>query len=301
MPGSTALNNFRHAYLAFQEKLDENHPSVNIMEENGQACKRSFLEWFRVWQVADKQQVDGEEAAPVAYTYEVKQRNLAGPGRGKKCAIGVSFAFELLDIFVGQFAACTFPGATEAALIHPAPETVPENCKHLSRVLSNFYKNDPYQLLADIMPDLALRGLGENRVKTFKERILSCAVLFECSTARAGRPSRMERAAHLCAPATHLVARARRSPGRRASWHRSGRCQQHPLCKPLAASVRWPRHWEDRNHSGGCDQRSFGRLQSFAPGTNWVAGDIAPRKNPPGLGHHHGNGTFLFQDHQRQG
>lgn len=104
---------------------------------------------------------------------------LPGRGRGKKCAVGISFAFELLDIFIGQWAATFLPGALEADLVHPDPTSVPENCQHLGHILQKYFQNDPDQLLQDLLPELTLRGLKNNRITTFDARIRSCALLLQ--------------------------------------------------------------------------------------------------------------------------
>ena len=153
-----------------------------------------FLEWYRKYRIADtiypKKEEDDEPPedadAPMDpkdqpyepnecrnYTYIVKRRNVAGPGRNKPCAVGITFAFELLDIFIGQWAAMFLP-VMEEDLIHPdllPPHTmsVPENTVHLAKVLALFC-NDPEKLLLEIIPDLKRRGLGDNRIKTFNAR-----------------------------------------------------------------------------------------------------------------------------------
>ena len=179
VPGSEAINNSRHAYLAFQQHLCANHVSVNYTSESGEAKKHSFLEWYRRWHVASKQPTTTEQQqeGAAAYKYDIKQRNLAGPGRGKRCAVGIRFTFELLDIFIGQFAATFLPGALEASLIHPAPQSVPENCQHLSHILTNYFQNDPYKLIEWVSADLRRRGLKQDRINTFADRVLSCALL----------------------------------------------------------------------------------------------------------------------------
>ena len=91
----------------------------------------------------------------------------------------MSFAFELLDIFVGQWAAAFLPGVEEEDLVHPNPTAVPENCQHLSHVLTKFFAGQTERLLEAIKPDLQLRGLKEHRVRTFDARIRSCALLLE--------------------------------------------------------------------------------------------------------------------------
>lgn len=156
VPGSNAVNHSRHAYNAFQQCLRDNHVSVR-------ADQPSFIQWLRGWQVADVRKRPGEEGEDAHYVYKVKQRNLAGPGRGKCCAVGMTFAFELLDIYVGQWAATFLPGQREERLVHPAPETVPENCQHLSSVLA-LHGHSVERLLEKIVPDLQWRGFGLHRI-----------------------------------------------------------------------------------------------------------------------------------------
>ena len=107
VPGSTAVNNSRHEYLAFQQCLRGNHKSIYVekaepdneggeeeaptedevlqpsggsntapeVEAAANRTKRSFLEWHRKWKVATKLEVPGE---PGHYSYTVAERNLAG-------------------------------------------------------------------------------------------------------------------------------------------------------------------------------------------------------------------------------
>ena len=105
VPGSVAVNNSRHEYLAFQQCLRGRHKSIYVEEEEqdgeegeeetptddevvqlpdeasgapeaeASRTKRSFLEWHRKWKVATKQEVEGE---PGHYSYTVTERNLAG-------------------------------------------------------------------------------------------------------------------------------------------------------------------------------------------------------------------------------
>ena len=169
VPGSTALNHSRRAYNAFQQCLRDGHVSVR-------ADQPSFIQWLRGWQVADVRKRPGEEGEDAEYVYKVKQRNIAGPGRGKCCAVGMTFAFELLDIYLGQWAATFLPGQREEGLVHPAPEAAPENCQHLSSVLA-LHDNNVQRLLEKIVPDLQWRGFGLRRILTFKARIHACGLL----------------------------------------------------------------------------------------------------------------------------
>ena len=109
VPGSAAVNNSRHEYLAFQQCLRDNHESiyvepqenaeggeeepptddelVQLLEEPSTAenrdasrIQRSFLEWHCKWQLATKQEAQ-PPADPGHYQYTVKERNLAGTVR----------------------------------------------------------------------------------------------------------------------------------------------------------------------------------------------------------------------------
>ena len=127
-----------------------------------------------------------------------------GRGRGKKCAVGISFAFELLDIFIGQWAATFLPGALETDLVHPNPASVPENCQHLSHILEKYFHNDSAHLLQAILPDLTLRGLKDNRISTFCARINQLRAAAPSGAARRGRPRSLERPAAHCASCAHF-------------------------------------------------------------------------------------------------
>ena len=113
VPGSTAINNSRHAYLAFQQCLAKKHKSIFVTPEQEDASeeaeeeeqtedetiefanegdagaggpqerpKKSFLEWLRGWKEASRTPLPQDDAvgdaAQVKFKYEVQERNLAG-------------------------------------------------------------------------------------------------------------------------------------------------------------------------------------------------------------------------------
>ncbi|CAE7342621.1 unnamed protein product, partial [Symbiodinium sp. KB8] len=131
----------------------------------------------------------------------------AGPMKNMSCGIAISFPFELLDIFVGAWAATFLPDVLEHRL-HPEVEedgrhygqehmaeqkrrasfAAPEGFKHLKAVLCldrfQLYRRDPLvfhpnvgELLALMERDLILRGLTADRIATFKARIHACTLL----------------------------------------------------------------------------------------------------------------------------
>ena len=148
----------------------------------------SFMEWYRRYQVTSiikeaKATEADEGEAPIddqpqkpSFLYTVARRNLSGPGRGKKCAIGLALAFELMDIFMGGWCACFLPGCSEEEL--KPTTTDPENMQHLRRPLEHF-QGDPQRLLQAVMPDHRLRGLSEDRIFTFRARILAVDLLLQ--------------------------------------------------------------------------------------------------------------------------
>ena len=136
IPGSKAVNESRAHYNAFQQFL---HRGAVV---DGAATSMSYMQWLRMFRVVT---TDGKSV--------VRPRNVAGPGRNKSCGIGIRFPFELLDIFVGAWAACFLENMLEARL-RPSTEEddaypagfdfekarrrlfrAPEGCAHLKAVL----------------------------------------------------------------------------------------------------------------------------------------------------------------------
>ena len=123
------------------------------------------------------------------------------------CGIAMTFPFELLDIFIGAWAATFLPDVLEHRLYPDVDEddkwyppelqneksrrasfSAPDGFKHLKAVLCldrfQLYRADPAQfhpnvgdLLALVETDLILRGLTADRISTFKARIHASTLL----------------------------------------------------------------------------------------------------------------------------
>ena len=189
IPGSKAKNTSRDQYLVYQFFLRQ--PADTL----GCASGLSFMQWLRKFRVVDVEK------------RMVALRNVAGPMKNMNCGVAISFPFELLDIFVGAWAATFLPDVLEHRL-HPevdederlygqehmaerqrrASFTAPEGFKHLKAVLCldrfQLYRRDPMvfhpnvgELLALMERDLLLRGLTGDRIATFKARIHACTLL----------------------------------------------------------------------------------------------------------------------------
>ena len=134
IPGSTAVNSSRDYYIAFQQELRQGNWNGN------------YMSWLRVHDV----QLIGTRQKPGGY--RVTQRNSRGRGGGKDCAVAIAFPFELLDIYIGSWAAACLDNMVEQRLMpeenvegYPANRqveaarrnsfTAPDNCKHLKAVL----------------------------------------------------------------------------------------------------------------------------------------------------------------------
>eukprot|EP00439_Symbiodinium_sp_Y106_P068127 s952_g11.t1 len=130
----------------------------------------------------------------------VVRRTVAGPAKNLDCAVAVSFPFELLDIFVGAWAATFLPDVMEFRLLPDVEDdakhypdslaaekarrgsfVAPDRCKHPKVVLCQqvqLYRKGPLvfhpnvcELLARMETDLVLRGLTSDRIAAFKARI----------------------------------------------------------------------------------------------------------------------------------
>ena len=185
IPGSTAVNKYRHTYMAYQERLSAEHPGhiqVQEVAEDGRVLRlRSFVEWCRLFRLHQYIQT-GENA----WDYVVRERNTRGRGSGKKCAIAMTWPFELLDIYCGAFAAAFLP-CLEAELCLHADELVPENTQHLAMLL-RLYNGDVEAALERMLQELRWRGLGEDRQATFAARIRAGATLLRAVAAGRARP-----------------------------------------------------------------------------------------------------------------
>ncbi|CAE7447453.1 unnamed protein product, partial [Symbiodinium sp. CCMP2456] len=157
----------------------------------------NFIQWLRRFRPSDDPK----------NKHKVAARNAAGPARGKDCGVAISFPFELLDIFIGAWAASCLPGMLECRLLpedtpsqeHYPPHLeaerkrkrllrAPDGCLHLKTVLclNDFQKSaadpdtfapDVGKLLSSIEIELQFRGLGSDRINTFKARIHACTLL----------------------------------------------------------------------------------------------------------------------------
>ncbi|CAE7271115.1 PIF1 [Symbiodinium sp. CCMP2592] len=189
IPGSEAKNSSREQYLVYQ------HCLTLSPELLGCAQGLSYMQWLRRFRVVD------------ADKKQVARRNVAGPTKNFDCGVAMTFPFELLDIFVGAWAATFLPDVLEFRLMpdctkdqqHYPPSltaektrrasfTAPAGCQHLKAVLCldefQLYRKDPLvfnpnvgELLARIETELILRGLTQDRIATFKARVQACALL----------------------------------------------------------------------------------------------------------------------------
>ena len=193
--GSVAINHDRHLYNAFQQWLTK--PEVPGDSSSDPApADTNFLEWCRLFDIRAKKPLEKlDDHGRQAFQYELRRRNVAGRGRGKACAVAMQFPFELLDIFIGSWAA-TFGKNLKEEEIWPKPaEEVPENMVHLAAILKpeRFGPEDEEAwasrvdaLSANAEADLHIRGLGKSRVSTFAHRIRACGmVLREVALKRA--------------------------------------------------------------------------------------------------------------------
>ncbi|CAE7839773.1 pif1 [Symbiodinium sp. CCMP2592] len=189
IPGSKAKNTSRDHYSLYQFFLHQ--PPAEL----GCATGMCFMQWLRQYRVVD---VDKKVVA---------RRNVAGPMNNQQCGVAMTFPFELLDIFVGAWAATFLPDMLEYRL-NPEVEDdnerystsfaaekarrasfmAPDGCKHLKAVLCldefQLYRKDPMvfhpnvgDLLVRMETDLRLRGLSADRIATFNARIRASALL----------------------------------------------------------------------------------------------------------------------------
>ncbi|CAE7621665.1 Usp17lc [Symbiodinium sp. CCMP2592] len=182
IPGSQAKNVSRSAYNAFQEGIRRGH--------YGGYC---FLSWLRDHRV---------EPLP---RHGCKVTPRANRSSDKDVGVAIQFPFELLDIFLGAWAATFLIGMDEQRLLpwtsadYPQGFAIekqrrdkfeaPQGCHHLKAVLclNEFQTNpatanfapDVNKLLVAIEHDLVIRGLTADRIATFKARINASALLLQ--------------------------------------------------------------------------------------------------------------------------
>ena len=187
IPGSDAINLSRSAYNAFQTGLGE-----------GLYGGYSFLSWLRDHRI---------EPLP-KNTCKVTPRHGRTSGRGCNKDVGVAmhFPIELVDIFIGAWAATfllpnmderrlwpeksrTYPNGYDLELVCRNSFEAPEGCRHLKAVLCwdefqlkpdySDFTPDVRKLLVAIEQDLVIRGLTTDRIATFKARVHACALLLQ--------------------------------------------------------------------------------------------------------------------------
>ncbi|CAE7914985.1 pif1, partial [Symbiodinium necroappetens] len=147
IPGSTATNNSRRQYNAYQYHLKQ--PEGDF----GDARGMTFIQWLRIYQLPSDTR-DG---------VTVQLRNQHGPAKGKPCGVAMSFPFELLDIYLGAWAACCLHGMLEERLLPVVPDAL-----HIPG-----FEDE----LARIDPELMLRGINADRISTFKAKIQATNLL----------------------------------------------------------------------------------------------------------------------------
>ena len=189
IPGSDANNNSRRQYEAYQRHLKG---PVGQLEDPGEI---TFIQWLRLYQVVS----DGNDGTVL------RPRNQAGPAKGKPCGVAMSFPFELLDIYVGAWAASCLPGMLEERLLPDVPLglhlpgfedelcrrrsfAAPQMCQHLKAVLClneflmdgadpRSYNPDLTKFFAKVEPELLVRGINADRISTFMAKIQATHML----------------------------------------------------------------------------------------------------------------------------
>ena len=182
IPGSRASNSSTRQYRAYQHHLHH-------QDEEGDARELTFIQWLRQFQLTTDDPQD----------MSVHRRNIAGPSRNKIAGVAMHFPFELLDIYLGAWAASCLPGMDEKRLLPSVPDNVelpgyedeltrrrsflaPDGAKHLKSVLcldqfqldgadSRVYNPDITKLFRSIEPELTVRGLNGDRIATFKAKV----------------------------------------------------------------------------------------------------------------------------------
>ena len=158
VPGSPAVNSSRRLYAAYLSQSD-------IKDQ-------TYAAWAREWTL--------QHESGKMDDLQVRRRNIAGRGKGKRCAVAMIFPFELLDIFIGAFALTTFPGIRETELILPDEKDYPIGTRNLRAVLKHpLIDNDLPKLIHLVLKDMMLRGLSQDRMSTFSARTRACELLLK--------------------------------------------------------------------------------------------------------------------------
>ena len=186
IPGSAATNVSRAAYNAYQDGVRQ-----------GLYAGCSFLAWLRDHRI----EPTGNNTCKVF----PRTARSKGSGHNKDVGVAIHFPFELLDIFLGAWAATFLVGMDERRLMPETPQDypsgfsmelrrrqafeAPEGCRHLKAVLcldefqqngeSTEFEPDVNKLVQAIEQDLIIRGLNADRLATFKARLNACALLLK--------------------------------------------------------------------------------------------------------------------------
>eukprot|EP00439_Symbiodinium_sp_Y106_P039165 s2340_g4.t2 len=189
IPGSQAVNASRSMYNTFQHHLTTELGSL------GCSKNLTFIQWLRKYQ----------PVRPGEDDHTVQVRNSSGPMKDKVCGVAISFPFELLDIYLGAWAAACLPGMRQARLLPEVPASLtlpgfemelrrrrafrsPDMCQHLKAVLCldefqtegadpAVFNPDLSKLFARLQPELELRGLNDDRIATFKAKVQATHLL----------------------------------------------------------------------------------------------------------------------------
>ena len=155
------------AYLTAQKDVDQ-----RLQHEAGMP-RVPFLPWARKYTIEKK---DGHDA------WTPKERGGHGAGKNKaRCAVGISYPYELLDNFLGAWLAMNKWHRCEEDLARYKDDpAIPEGAKFLKAAMGEeYYDNDVEALIADTTEDFRLRGLSENRINTFKQRLRAVKLMLD--------------------------------------------------------------------------------------------------------------------------
>ncbi len=105
-------------------------------------------------------------------------------GKNKeKCALGVRFPFEQLDIFIGTWCATMVPHISEDEFAPDEDEDVPQFARYLKKALAHpYYAGNLDKLLREIDDDFELRGLKEDRRTTYSRIRAMTLLLYNTGT-----------------------------------------------------------------------------------------------------------------------
>ena len=175
IPGSKAVNNSRHIYNAYLRR---------DADADGEGSPMSFIDWARLRRVIVHRSQE-EEENNTSYCYEVKLRAERGVGsRRERCALGIRFPFELLDIYIGSWLSVFVPRRSEEEVLLSDEDRArtPEGSRFVAAALRHpAFAGDVSGLLRPIVAELQMRGIDKNRRITFCARIRTTALLLEAT------------------------------------------------------------------------------------------------------------------------